>query len=265
MPRLLLVDDEPMVLDVQQQLLSRKCPEWETACASGGEEALEELRAKPFDVVIADLRMPGIDGATLLARVRDDFPKTVRILQSGHSDRNAALRAVSSAHVFLPKPTQMAELERILGRVTALQELTQNEKIQALVGGAHSLPSVPSIYLELTEKISREDSSLDQIAEIVERDIAICAKVLQVARSPFFGLPRDTTNIKDAVAWLGLGLVKSLALASEVFRAFKRADEIPEFSIESEQIHALRVSRATQIVGDGDVDELIFVPEHNPV
>ncbi len=260
MARLLIVDDEPLVLDVQQQLLRRKCPEWETVCAPGGSEALNELENSQFDVVIADMRMPGIDGATLLAKVRDEYPSTVRIIQSGHSDRDAAMRAVTSAHLFLAKPTQIADLQELLQRVATLQDLLKDPKLQEVAGGVHVLPSVPRVYLELTECLASEDSSIQQISDILQTDTAMCAKVLQIARSAFFGLPRDTTNVTDAVSWLGVNLVKSLALTSGVFESFRNSSVIPGFSIEAEQKHALQVSHASgMIVGrDGNADHAIM-------
>jgi len=256
MARLLIVDDEPLVLDVQQQLLKRKCPEWETMCAPGGAEALEHLRGSEFDVVMADMRMPGMDGAALLAKIRDEWPSTIRIIQSGHSDRDAALRAVTAAHLFLAKPTQIAVLEEVLKRVLMLKDLLQDPSLMELVGGVRSLPSVPRVYMELTECLAREDSSIEEIAAVLRSDVAMCAKVLQVARSAFFGLPRDTTNVADAVSWLGVSLVKSLALASGVFREFSDASSVPSFSIDMEQKHALQVSHAAgKIIGRGDYSD----------
>jgi HD-like signal output (HDOD) protein/CheY-like chemotaxis protein len=260
MARLLLVDDEPLVLDVQQQLLQRKCPEWETECASGGAEALDRLENSDFDVVIADMRMPGMDGAALLARVRDTSPRTVRIIQSGHSDRESAMRAVTAAHIFIAKPTHISVLQEMLARVTTLQDLIQNPRLEEVVGGVRALPSVPRVYLELTECIAGENTSIGEIADILRSDMAMCAKVLQVARSAYFGLPRETTDISEAVSWLGISLIKSLVLASGVFEAFRQAARVPGFSIEMEQRHALRVSHASGVIagGSGDRDDAVM-------
>lgn len=79
-PRVLFVDDEPMVLRSLAATL-RKHFDVTTAC--GAPMALEVLRASAFPVVVSDYRMPGMDGAALLACVRDRFPATVRILLSG--------------------------------------------------------------------------------------------------------------------------------------------------------------------------------------
>jgi YesN/AraC family two-component response regulator len=85
--RILFVDDEPRVLQGIQRGLRGMRAEWETEFANSGAEALETMAQAPFDVVITDMRMPGMDGAQLLDLVKARFPRTVRIILSGQSDR----------------------------------------------------------------------------------------------------------------------------------------------------------------------------------
>jgi CheY-like chemotaxis protein len=72
-----------------------------------GEAALQALEAKPFDIVVTDMRMPGMDGATLLTKVREISPITVRIILSGHTELEAAMCAIPVAHRFLAKPAEI--------------------------------------------------------------------------------------------------------------------------------------------------------------
>ena len=96
--RILFVDDEPMILQGIQHSLRGMRAEWEVKLANSGAEALETMAQTPFDVVITDMRMPGMDGAQLLDLVKVKFPRTVRIILSGQSDRETILRSVGPSH-----------------------------------------------------------------------------------------------------------------------------------------------------------------------
>ena len=80
MQRILFVDDEPKVLDGLKRMLHGMRREWEMVFANSGQEALEILGTKPFDVLISDMRMPGMDGYQLLEKVRELHPQVVRII-----------------------------------------------------------------------------------------------------------------------------------------------------------------------------------------
>jgi YesN/AraC family two-component response regulator len=89
MRRVLFVDDEHRILDSLQDLLRKFRPRMEMVFALGGESALDEMSKAPFDVIVSDMRMPGMDGAMLLGRVKEQYPEVARIILSGYADRNA--------------------------------------------------------------------------------------------------------------------------------------------------------------------------------
>lgn len=102
--RVLFVDDEPNVLEGIQRTL-RKQVELQTA--SSGAEALRLIgESGPFAVIISDMRMPAMNGAQFLAKVREREPDTVRMILSGHADLEATIAAVNEGHIyrFLTKP-----------------------------------------------------------------------------------------------------------------------------------------------------------------
>ena len=112
MPRLLLVDDEPSQLKALQRTLRGLCPDLHLDLALSGEEALAHVRARAHDVIVADLRMPGMDGLTLLAQVARWQPLAVTMLLTGVADFATAQRALNETGIFryLTKPWSDAEL-----------------------------------------------------------------------------------------------------------------------------------------------------------
>jgi HD-like signal output (HDOD) protein len=212
--------------------------EWEVAFAPGGEAALAMMEAMPFDVIVSDMRMPGIDGATLLCRVREQYPQMVRIVLSGHTELSTALRVVPVAHQFLAKPCDAEMLRVAVERACHLKALLSDDSIRRTVTGLGDLPSLPRTYEALTQALADPDTSLQKVARIIEQDVGISAKVLQLVNSAFFGIAHSMTNIQSAVSYLGINTLKNLVLSVEIFRAFKPTRDLPGFSLEKLQHHA---------------------------
>lgn len=108
--RILFVDDDTRVLDGLKRMLHG---EIEIETASSGTEGLATIYLfGPFAIVISDMRMPGLDGAEFLARVRELSPNTVRMLLTGHKDLKRAIAAVNEAQIFryLSKPCEKEEM-----------------------------------------------------------------------------------------------------------------------------------------------------------
>lgn len=242
MKHILFVDDESNILDGIRRSLYADRDRWDMQFVVGGAAALEACEASNFDIVISDMRMPGMDGATLLKHIRDRFPNTARIILSGFSDAALSTQAVAVAHRFLAKPCNASELHLAIERVCAMQELLSSPEIRKIVGAVSQLPSLSSTYTDLTRAVKDPKISIRQVTEIIERDIAMSAKVLQLANSAFFGLSRKVTSLPSAVSFLGIETIKNLALTSEVFRVFVPDKRVPQSVCDSIQQHAMRTA-----------------------
>jgi HD-like signal output (HDOD) protein len=215
--RILFVDDEVALLNGLRNVLRRERKRWDMSFAVGADEALAALRSAPFDVVVTDMRMPGMDGAELLARIREDYPRTSRLVLSGHAAREAAVRALAVAHQFLSKPCDAASLRSVVERTHLVHSLIQSDRIKTVIGGIERLPVVPDVYLALQRAAADPNAGLSVIAGIVEQDPALSAQVLQLANSALFGLAQPVTTIAHAVTCVGLTTVKALALTAQLF------------------------------------------------
>jgi len=238
MKRVLFVDDEPNVLEGLRRLLRTHRHEWEMQFVGGGAEAIEALAKEPFDVVVTDMRMPKVDGATVLRHAKDAHPSVVRIVLSGHTELEAALRAVPVAHQFLVKPCDPARLREAIERACNLQVLLSRDEVRSAVASVGSLPSAPKVHAAVTAALADPKSTLESVAALVERDAAMTAKVLQLVNSAFFGLPRRVATVGQAVNLLGTNMLKNLVLSVEVFSTFganktlaKRVEDLQRTSL----------------------------------
>jgi HD-like signal output (HDOD) protein/CheY-like chemotaxis protein len=242
MKRILFVDDEQHVLDGLQDLLRKHRREWDMVFVLAADAALRELAGGTFDVVITDMRMPGQDGAAFLQVVKDKYPSVARIVLSGQAQRESIMRAMPVAHQYLSKPCDADHLRAVIDRVCNLQSLLHDDNIRRLAGKVQRLPSLPRCYTQLTQALSQPNVGLAQLVDIVETDPAMSTKVLQLVNSAYFGLPRRTSSILEAVRYLGVELLKGLALTSHVFAALE-AKPIRGFSFDQLQQHSLLTAR----------------------
>jgi len=224
MMRLLFVDDDPRVLDGLRQSLRTKRKLWEMVFAVGPTVALERLAEGPFDAVISDMRMPILDGAGLLKRVQELQPQALRIVLSGQMDEFAAVRAAAVAHRFLVKPCDSEMLIATLSAALDLRAQLNSDEMRECIGGMTGLPSLPRSCAELNLALEREDAGIATIAKIVEGDVGMAAKLLQLVNSAFFGLSRRIVNIEQAVSYLGTGVVRSLVIGNAFFEQLLGGD-----------------------------------------
>ena len=109
LPRVLLVDDEPESTEMLALRLGKRG--FPAARAASGEEALEHLAREGADVVVMDVKMPGMGGMRALQRIRAEFPGVEVIMLSGHADMEVAVEGMRlGAFGYLMKPTDFDEL-----------------------------------------------------------------------------------------------------------------------------------------------------------
>jgi HD-like signal output (HDOD) protein len=237
--RILFVDDEPSMLRVLKMGMRSMAAAWEMEFASSGEEALIMVKQSPFDVVVTDMRMSGINGAQLLNEVLRLHPRTVRIVLSGYSDLSEVVGCIGLTHQFLEKPCSLDDLKNCLTRVCQLNARLANERLRTVAASLKNLPSLPELYLEIADAVQSPNCSTQLIAEIASQDPAIAAKLLQLSNSAYFGFSRKVFSIAEAVQLLGVGIVQSLALAVPIFTSFSR-QKCPDFPIDQVWEHSLQ-------------------------
>jgi HD-like signal output (HDOD) protein len=213
LPRVLFVDDEPRVLQGIKVGLWSCRQEWQAEYCTSGADALELLAREPFDAVVSDMRMPGIDGEALLRRVQEAYPDVLRLVLSGQTERRVAARMVHIAHQFLAKPCAATVIGDHLRAAFALRAEFNQTAVRAVVGGLGQLNVSQQTNAELVVALASAKPALQAIAELVMRDSALCLKVLQVANSAFFGAPRQINTVREAVYALDAESLRA-ALAS---------------------------------------------------
>ncbi len=213
--------------------------EWNIDFANNGQDALERLAQEPYDVIISDVKMPGMDGVQLLTEVRTQYPHITRLLLTGQAEEETILKAVGPAHQFLSKPCDAEVLKTTISRTCALSALLEAPTLKQLASQMISIPTLPSLYTELVQVLEDPESTLEHISTIVAKDMGMTAKILKLVNSAFFGLPRQVSSPSQAISFLGIETLKTLVLTVQVFEELK-PKHTTNFSIESLWEHSIQ-------------------------
>jgi putative nucleotidyltransferase with HDIG domain len=224
MIRILFVDDDPNVLEAMQRTMHRMRSEWNMEFVTSGAAGLDSLAKRPADVIVSDMRMPGMDGWELLAEVKRLYPQTVRLVLSGQADPGAIMRLVGTAHQYMAKPGESATLKAAIAQTQLLKQLLSSDQLALLVGSVGALPSCPKAFQEISTCLRQPNASISHAARIISRDIAMTANVMKLVNSSFFGARQSITSVDRAVAYLGLDTLIALVLGHSLFNSGGSSD-----------------------------------------
>ncbi|MEI7704623.1 MAG: HDOD domain-containing protein [Deltaproteobacteria bacterium] len=250
--RIMLVDDDASVLSGLKNVLRRDRHHWSVRSADGAETALRELAREPADVVVTDMRMPGMDGVELLGHVLVEWPGTARVLLSGWSDMRSITRAGTVAQRYLLKPCDGETLRTELAGVQRVQATLPDVRLRAALGALRSLPSSPGTLKALSSL--PEDSGERNLAAAAaaETDVALATRILQFVSSPSFGPQRRVSGLRAAIGLVGQGVLREIASLLEPLpssASFPGAFE----SLARLERHAQTSSQMARVLaGDGD-------------
>jgi CheY-like chemotaxis protein len=246
MKKILFVEDNEVLLELYGMLLDHERDQWQTTLAPDGATALKLLQQTAFDVVASDMQMPGMSGIELLTEVRKQHPQTSRIIISGFTDQAEAADSLSCTHLFIPKPFDVKVLRATLARIGSLDAYLKDDKLRGLAGKMRTLPSFPTLYLDIMREIESPTASIQGIANIVAKDPGITAKILQVANSAALGLPERVSEPAEAVQQLGMTTVRSLVLSAQVYGSYAPG-RLKGFSAEALWTHLKTCSALTAV------------------
>ena len=208
-----------------------------------GVAALAAIEQQAPDVVVTDMRMPGMDGAQLLAEVRQRVPGSVRILLSGYSDPEQLVRAATRADAILAKPCDLAELESTIERCLHVLDSVSDPEIREIVGRVDTLPYLPAVCTALEEELAHDEPSGPRVAAILEDDVYFSARTLQVANAFSHG---NVGSVGDAVDLLGVQTLRVMALSVGLFESVAPRVQLDGFSLQQLEQRGILAARIAE-------------------
>ncbi len=220
---ILFVDDEMDIVDAYKRMLFKFRNVWGTYFACSAKDAIDLLNSTDIDIVITDMRMPGVDGVEFLKQIQAQYPDKIRIIITGQMDIDDMVVATGVAHQMIAKPLDPNKLIALITDLVS-QELLQNAAISKALNAIVNLPTIPEIYFQIDELLAKPDPDIARVADLIHHDLGLTAKILQVVNSGFFGLQTRVSNIVTAINYIGINVVKSIIMHQHLFSTnyFKR-------------------------------------------
>ncbi len=232
-------DDE---LGSLQQAMAGISGAWDCVFVADAAGALDAMSGRAFDAVVANMQMKGMNGAELLQRAGELHPTALRFVVGDVADQELIINCIGGTHQFISHPYKPQELISVVQRSFALDACLSSDQLRAIAPKLGRLPTLPSTYFEVLKRIESRDASAESVAEVIARDPAATARVLQVVNSAAFALAQKVSDPSQAVLLLGLDTVKSLVLCLQVFNRVERA-KVAGFSLEQLWQHSSAVAK----------------------
>lgn len=161
-PTLLFVDDEPSILSSLQRLFRPKG--YKILTAESGEAGLVILDAHPVDLVVSDMRMPKMDGAQFLEKVRQKSPETMRLLLTGYADVTSTINAINKGEIYrhISKPWDDNDIVLIVKKALEHKALRgENKRLLALTQQQND--ELKDLNSGLEKRVQERTSEIEQV------------------------------------------------------------------------------------------------------
>ena len=226
---LLLVDDEVNVLKSLMRLLHAH--NYRLLMAASGTEALALMAREPVDLVISDMRMPHMDGAELLAKIRQQWPDTMRLLLTGHADLTQTVAAINQGEIYryIAKPWHDDELLLIVAQALEQQKLKrENARLQQLTAEQNAALREANTTLE--QKVAQRTAELSQLVSFLEMtqqelktsfrtSLQVLANMLDMRFADWVGHSQRVVDVAEQLA-------RMADVGEEEFEAIRNAAQL---------------------------------------
>ena len=231
--KILLIDNnENQLLELKQEFVRSRA---KLAHVNGLNSAISALSKYNFNVVICAAIVEKNDGDTILDMIAKKFPTIVRILINDNEQQ-----ANTSAHYRFAQPIECKTIISTIANLANNNKAITKDIIVKTVANTKTLPSPPKVYMQLNAVLKENNTDSQKIAQIIQQDPALTAKVLQFSNNAFPTGAKPMLNITEAITKMGIDTLCCIVMTSELF---SYTPKIKGFSLQDEQMHCLATAK----------------------
>lgn len=208
--QVLFVDDDERLISGLRRMLYDQRGEWEMHFCSSGADAMEVIQSKAIDVIVSDMRMPGMNGAELLGKVQAASPGTTRFIISGYAELETVIKTVGPSHQYIAKPCDPETLKKSIHLSCRLKSYIGNNELRTHIASISSLPVSDQTIQNMAEKFNAKEPDLSAISSITENDACLAVQLLKLTNSSYFSISPNISRIGEAVRFLGVEVLQNL-------------------------------------------------------
>lgn len=217
-------------------------PRWEPIVVATPSEALAQLKHTESAAVVISMTAQEKEAVDFLGAVSYQQPSVLRLVYADLSNPNSLLSLLGIAHQFLPKNNGAPALKAALEQASVMANWLPSAPARQLLRRMRQLPSPPQVYLETIKELQNPDGSLEKVGQIVTRDPALAAKLLQMANSSALGLQQALVSPSEAVMYLGFSTTRALLVMAHTLNSLSGFDA-GLFSLDRLWDHSFRTAR----------------------
>ena len=209
-PVIVFIDDEPNILQGIRRYTRSQRGAWDMRFVESGKEAMELVAGTPVDVIVSDMRMPEISGADLLEHISLKAPYMIRIILSGEAEEAQTYRTIGRSHRFIAKPCDPAVLIHEIDAILSLRQRLGYKNATQCLSIFDELKSPASVFVKLQNLLAEDETSIEDVIDLIKGDPSLAARVLQMVNSAYFGKPLSTVSVRRAIKTIGVPSLRSL-------------------------------------------------------
>jgi len=221
MTTIILVDSDETVLGELLGSLQSVRPDWQFVGLSRGIDVLQHVSREKSCCIVTEVDLQDMSGFELLSKLQANYPDIVRITLSADPEQEVVLENLRINHRIINRAVSTDKLIGTIESSLRLQALLCAEPLKNSMSDIGTLPSLPEIYQQMVSELTSPQSSLLNVARIIETDSALTATVLKIVNSAFYGLNQRVESVSQGVALLGVHLIKNVTLTAKVFAQFE--------------------------------------------
>ena len=227
--KILLLDNvDGQLLELKQELHKSRA---KLAHVTGLNAAVSALSKHQFNVVICPAIVDNSSANTILEMIAKQFPAIVRILVDDNEQPSKNI-----AHYCFKRPLAYRTIINTIAQLANNNQAITKDIIVKTIANIKVLPSPPKVYMQLNAILKERNTDSNKIAQIIQQDPALTAKVLQFSNNTFTIGGKPMMNISDAITKMGIDTLCCIVMTAELF---SYNPKIKGFSILDEQLHCL--------------------------
>lgn len=223
-PTVVLADYDQEQLDGVRERLQTLKPQWHFRTITQGKQVLNLAHNSRIDCVISEIKLNDMTGFDLLSQLQKHCPDIVRFTLSADLEHEVVLESARANHRFINRNVPDEVLVSAIECSLELNHTLSKETVKHRIGDIDTLPALPEIYQRMLDELTATHGSLMNVARIIETDPGLTATVLKIVNSAFHGLNQRVDSVSQAVALLGVHLIKNITLTAKVFAQFEAND-----------------------------------------
>jgi FixJ family two-component response regulator len=253
--QIIIVDDDVALLQALPRAILLRIPGAYVDTATSPEEALDKIHKQRYDAVVSDIKMPGMDGLELLARIRDLQPGTPTLLITGHGDHDIAVRALrGGAYDYIQKPIDRDQFIAALLRAVQTCQLRRQVEEQQRSLELHSR-SLERLVQQRTHELMEANTTKDKVISLVSDELRFPVKRLKdmsdVLKHKLEGIEADElinrgfADIDQSIGrieGLVLELLKTSRIESSMFILHRDSCDLAQLCQRALEVHCAKSS-----------------------